>query len=111
VDPPDRLLVPIKFGKDPPPPAPLPCVPTEPPDGDSVPLSELFIATVPAEPVEKEVIKDLFIFTDEMVTDPEEEVDPLWIDLMGEVDAGKIVVAIINIPLIPSDMRLLLLLL
>lgn len=75
--PPDRLLVPIKFGKDPPPIAPFACVATLPPDGVNVPDSELLVATVPADPVEKEVTKDLEVLTVEIVILPAEADNPL----------------------------------
>jgi hypothetical protein len=77
VDPPLKLLVPIKFGKLPPLIAPLACVATDPPEGVNVPLSELFTATVPAEPVENDVTKDLLVFTDEIVILPADEAAPL----------------------------------
>jgi hypothetical protein len=72
----------------PPPIAPLACVATDPPTGDNVPLSELFVATVPADPVENDVTKDLEVFTDETVIAPADEAKPLWTDLIPEGTAG-----------------------
>lgn len=80
--------MPIKFGNDPPPIAPLACVATDPPDGVSVPLSELFIATVPAEPIEKDVAKDLLVLIVEIVTDPAPAVEPLCTDFIAEETSG-----------------------
>lgn len=86
--PPDKLLVPTKFGKEPPPMAPLACVATFPPDGVRVPDSELLTATVPADPVENDVTKDFKVFTDEIVIAPDEAVVPRWIDLIAEETIG-----------------------
>jgi hypothetical protein len=77
VDPPLKLLVPIKFGNMPPPIAPLAWVATDPPLGVKVPLSELSVATVPADPVENEVTKDFAVFTDETVIVPADPTEPL----------------------------------
>jgi hypothetical protein len=86
--PPDKLLVPTKFGKEPPPMAPLACVATFPPDGVRVPDSELLTATVPDDPVENDVTKDFKVFTDEIVIAPDEAVVPRWIDLIAEETIG-----------------------
>jgi hypothetical protein len=86
--PPDKLLVPTKFGKEPPPMAPLACVATFPPDGVRVPDSELLTATVPADPVENDVTKDFNVFTDEIVIAPADAVVPRWIDLIAEETIG-----------------------
>jgi hypothetical protein len=56
--------------------APLDAVATEPPEGVNVPLSELFVATVPADPVENDVTKDFNVFTDEIVIAPADAVVP-----------------------------------
>jgi hypothetical protein len=56
---------------------PFPCEAQEPPVGVRVPVSELLIATVPAEPVENEVTKDLEVLTDEIVIDPADTAEPL----------------------------------
>ena len=77
VDPPDKLLVPLYVGQEPPLLDPLPCEAQDPPDGVRVPDSELLVAIVPAEPVENEITKDLDISTDDMVTDPADETVPL----------------------------------
>lgn len=74
----------MKLGKDPPPMAPFADVATDPPDGVRVPLSELPVATVPADPVENEITKALD--TGEIVIDPAEAAEPLWIDLITLVD-------------------------
>jgi hypothetical protein len=80
--------VPIKFGNDPPPIAPLAAVATEPPEGVKVPLSELFIATVPADPVENDVTKDLLVLIAEIVILPADAVEPLCTDFIIEEDEG-----------------------
>jgi hypothetical protein len=86
--PPDKLLVPTKFGKEPPPMAPLACVATFPPDGVRVPDSELLTATVPADPVENDVTKDFDTLTDEIVIAPADDEEPLWMDLIPEDTNG-----------------------
>jgi hypothetical protein len=72
----------------PPPIAPLDAVATDPPIGVKVPLSELFVATVPADPVEKDVTKDLAVFIEETVIAPAEEAKPLCTDLIPEGTVG-----------------------
>jgi hypothetical protein len=77
VDPPDKLLDPLYVGHEPPLLDPFPCEAQDPPEGVSVPDSELLIATVPVEPVENEITKDLDTSTADIVTDPAEAVEPL----------------------------------
>jgi hypothetical protein len=77
VDPPDKLLDPLYVGQDPPLLDPFPCEAQDPPLGVRVPDSELLIATVPAEPVENEITKDLDVFTADIVTLPADAVEPL----------------------------------
>lgn len=77
VVPPDKVLVPLYAGQEPGLLDWFPCEAQEPPIGVRVPDSELLVATVPAEPVENEVTKDLDVLTDDIVTDPADTVEPL----------------------------------
>jgi hypothetical protein len=77
VVPPDKVLVPLYVGQEPALLDPFPCEAQEPPVGVRVPVSELLIATVPAELVENEVTKDLEVLTDEIVIDPADTAEPL----------------------------------
>ncbi len=104
VDPPDKLLVPLYVGQDPPLLDPFPCEAQDPPDGVSVPDSELLVATVPAAPVENEITKDLLKSTDDIVTDPADTTDPLWVDLIICKVSGYCLIAIMNIPPLPIYM-------
>ena len=80
-----------------------------PPLGVYVPLVSLFVATLPSDPVEKEVIKDLDMSIADIVAFPAEAKEPLCIDLIGDVTEGNVAVAIIYIQPLPSYKHLLLL--
>lgn len=96
MDPPLKFLVPTRFGQDP------DCglklddgAPIFPPLGVYVPEVLLFVDILPADPVEKEFIKDLETLIADIVTFPADAVDPLWTDLIIEDVAGNVLYPIL----------------
>jgi len=86
-----------------------------PPDPNMFPPEGLYVpdvfpvpATVPADPVEKDLTNALEEFTEEIVTLPAEDAEPLCIDLIGEELIGYILEPIMHTPLLPNGKRLLL---
>ena len=58
------------------------------PIGLYVPVVKPVPATVPAEPVEKDLTNALEVFTEEIVMFPADAAEPLCIDLIGEETIG-----------------------
>jgi hypothetical protein len=65
-----------------------PGAPTAPPLGVYVPLVLPDPATVPADPIEKDITKDLEVSTDEIVILPADAAEPRWVDFTGDETAG-----------------------